>query len=155
MQIGEISKITGVSISTLRYYDKHGLLKNVNRTKGRHTCIYRCRYRSSSNDSLSKKFGINHPRYQTVYGLVCSRRWTIDTRLNFMYKQEENIKNQMNLLTKSLKLIEFKQWYYETAKKRRNRTTCKKQWKYLSILLTYKNYIKKHMKDNITITSFI
>ena len=42
---------------------------------------------------------------------------TIDTRLNFMYKQEENIKNQINLLTKSLKLIEFKQWYYETDKK--------------------------------------
>lgn len=31
MQIGEISKKTGLSISTLRYYDKHGLLQNIDR----------------------------------------------------------------------------------------------------------------------------
>ena len=34
MQIGEISKKTGLSISTLRYYDKHGLLQNIDRSNG-------------------------------------------------------------------------------------------------------------------------
>ena len=34
MQIGEISKKTGLSISTLRYYDKHGLLQNIGRSNG-------------------------------------------------------------------------------------------------------------------------
>ena len=34
MQIGKISKLTGLSISTLRYYDKHGLLQNLERTSG-------------------------------------------------------------------------------------------------------------------------
>ena len=33
------------------------------------------------------------------------------------YEQEKNIKEQINALTKSLKLIKFKQRYHEKAKK--------------------------------------
>ena len=33
MKIGEISTLTGMSISTLRYYDKAGLLPNIKRDK--------------------------------------------------------------------------------------------------------------------------
>lgn len=42
---------------------------------------------------------------------------TIDKRLNMFYEQEKNINKQIDILNNSLKLIKFKQWYYETAKK--------------------------------------
>lgn len=44
---------------------------------------------------------------------------TIDKRLNMFYEQEKNINKQIDILNNSLKLIKFKQWYYETAKKDR------------------------------------
>lgn len=117
MQIGEISKITGVSISTLRYYDKHGLLKNVNRTKGGIRVFTDADIEALQMIHCLKSSGLTIQDIKQFMDWCALGDETIDTRLNFMYKQEENIKNQMNLLTKSLKLIEFKQWYYETAKK--------------------------------------
>lgn len=31
--IGEVSKLTGLSVPTLRYYDKEGLIPNINRNE--------------------------------------------------------------------------------------------------------------------------
>lgn len=32
--IGQVAKLTGLSISTIRYYDKEGLLNGINRKSG-------------------------------------------------------------------------------------------------------------------------
>lgn len=117
MQIGEISKLTGLSISTLRYYEKHGLLPNINRTSGG--------IRTFSNADLDTIRMINCLK---ISGMKISEikkfmEWcaegdkTINNRLNMFYEQEKNINNQINALKKSLKLIKYKQWYYETASK--------------------------------------
>ena len=39
MQIGEFSKLTGLSISTLRYYDQQGLLPNLKKDSKKKTAI--------------------------------------------------------------------------------------------------------------------
>lgn len=41
---------------------------------------------------------------------------SIDKRLNMFYEQEKNIKEQIKVLTKSLKLIKFKQCHHKKAK---------------------------------------
>ena len=117
MQIGEISKKTGLSISRLRYYDQHALLQNINRSNGairkfddkdlEALRIIICLKTSGMKISEIKQF---------MYW--CSKGdTTIDKRLNMFYQQEKNINEQIDILNKSLKLIKFKQWYYEAAKR--------------------------------------
>ena len=40
---------------------------------------------------------------------------TIDSRLELINKQAETVKRQMDDLREVLRVLEFKQWYYETA----------------------------------------
>ena len=41
---------------------------------------------------------------------------TIDERLALIIKQKQSVKQQINELNRMLKTLEFKEWYYETAK---------------------------------------
>lgn len=117
MQIGKISKLTGLSISTLRYYDKHGLLNNLERTKGG--------IRTFSNQNIDaltlinclKTSGMKISEIKQFMDWCSEGDSSIEKRLNMFYEQEKNICKQIDALNKSLKLVKFKQWYYETAKR--------------------------------------
>lgn len=117
MQIGEISKRTGLSISTLRYYDKHGLLKNIARTEGGIRNFSENDIEALRLINCLKNTGLKINEIKQFMDWCARGDETIETRLNFFYKQEENIKKQVEALENALKLVKFKQWYYETAKK--------------------------------------
>lgn len=117
MQIGEISNKTGLSISTLRYYDKHGLLQNIGRSNGGIR-----KFDDKDLEALRiilclKTSGMKISEIKQFMDWCNEGDTTIDKRLNMFYEQEKNINKQIDILNKSLKLIKFKQWYYETAKK--------------------------------------
>lgn len=117
MQIGEISKKTGLSISTLRYYDKHGLLQNIDRSNGGIR-----KFDDKDLEALKiilclKISGMKISEIKQFMDWCNEGDTTIDKRLNMFYEQEKNINKQIDILNKSLKLIKFKQWYYETAKR--------------------------------------
>lgn len=42
---------------------------------------------------------------------------TIDERLQMIYQQRERVMEQMRELQRTLDVVEYKCWYYETAKK--------------------------------------
>lgn len=116
MQIGEISKVTGLPISTLRYYDKQGLFQHLGRTNSG--------IRNFTKEDLDALKIINCLKTSGMkineikqFMIWCNEGdSTIDKRLNMFYEQEKNINNQIKDLKKSLKLIKFKQWYYTKAK---------------------------------------
>ena len=117
MQIGEISKKTGLSISTLRYYDKHGLLQNIGRSNGGIR-----KFDDKDLEALRiilclKTSGMKISEIKQFMDWCNEGDATINKRLNMYYEQEKNINKQIDILNKSLKLIKFKQWYYENAKK--------------------------------------
>lgn len=117
MQIGEISKKTGLSISTLRYYDKHGLLQNIDRSNGGIR-----KFDDKDLEALRiilclKTSGMKISEIKQFMDWCNEGDATINKRLNMFYEQEKNINKQIDILNKSLKLIKFKQWYYENAKK--------------------------------------
>ena len=125
MQIGEISKKTGLSISTLRYYDKHGLLQNIDRSNGGIR-----KFDDKDLEALRiiiclKTSGMKISEIKQFMDWCSKGDTTIDKRLNMFYQQEKNINKQIDILNKSLKLIKFKQWYYETAKKDRTEKNVK------------------------------
>lgn len=115
MQIGEISKITGLSISTLRYYDKHGLLNNLERTDGGIRTFSEQNIEALTLINCLKNSGMKISEIKQFMEWCTEGKKTFNKRLNMFYEQEKNIKEQIDVLNKSLKLIKFKQWYYETA----------------------------------------
>lgn len=116
MQIGKISKLTGLSISTLRYYDKHGLLQNLERTSGGIRNFTDKNIETIKMINCLKTSGMKISEIKQFMDWCSEGDSSINKRLNMFYEQEKNINNQINTLNKSLKLIKFKQWYYTKAK---------------------------------------
>lgn len=114
--IGEVSQMTGLSISKLRYYDEHDLIPNIKRTSSG--------LRKFSVENLEaltlieclKNSGMQLKEIKEFMKWCVQGDKTIDKRLNMFNEQEQNIIAQIETLQKSLDLIHFKQWYYSTAK---------------------------------------
>lgn len=112
--IGEISQLTNLPISTLRYYEKEGLLLNVERKSG-------IRYYSKENiDAIRlveclKKSGLQLTEIVHFMDLCKKGDSTIQERYELFVKAEERIHHQIQELEKSLDMIQFKKWYYQTA----------------------------------------
>lgn len=117
ISIGEVSKLTNLSISKLRYYDDNGLIPKLKRTSSGLR-----KFDESSLESINfieclKKSGMKLKEIKQFMEWCSEGDSTLDKRLNMFYKQEKNILKQIEELQNSLNLIKFKQWYYETAVK--------------------------------------
>ena len=114
--IGEISKRFDISISTIRYYDKEGLLPDIKREKG---------IRKFSEQDVEtifiieclKKTNVELKDIKRFIMMVKQGDSTIDERLNFFKEQKEKTLNQIKVLKKALQMLEYKEWYYTKAKK--------------------------------------
>lgn len=116
MQIGDVSKITGIPISTLRYYDKNGLL-SVNRTDGGIRVFDKEDLEALRIINCLKNSGMKICEIKQFMDWCSEGDSTIEKRYNMFCEQEENIKKEISKLEDTLKLIKFKKWYYSVALK--------------------------------------
>jgi DNA-binding transcriptional MerR regulator len=115
--IGEMAKVMGVSPSTLRYYDKEGLLPFVERSDGGK--------RMFSSEDLEwlyvidclKKAGMPIKDIRTYIEWAVQGDETIGQLLELFRKRREDVKQQIEELQKTLALLDYKCWYYEAAEK--------------------------------------
>ena len=114
--ISEISKKLGVSPSTLRYYDKEGLLPFMEHPKGRIRVFTDKDYEWLQIIECLKKTDMNLADIKRFIEMAMQGDDTIDERLELIVKQKESVKRKIDELNETLKTLEFKQWYYETAK---------------------------------------
>ena len=70
---------------------------------------------------------------------------TIEKRLKLFQKQEKNIKQEIEKLTHSLYLIQYKEWYYQKEKEDKTEDFVKKMKKE-EIQKKFKFFIKKQKK---------
>lgn len=115
--IGEMAKIIGVAPSTLRYYDKEGLLPEVERSKGGVRL-----FKDSDLEWLNiieclKKTGMSIKEIRQFVDWCRQGDSTIEQRLELIDRQRKEVERQMSRLEKTLDTLEYKHWYYETAKK--------------------------------------
>ena len=113
--IGEMAKILGVATSTLRYYDKEGLLPFVERTDGGVR-----RFKDEDVEWLVtiehlKKTGMPIKDIAVFVSLDTQGDETIAQRLELIDRQRENVRQQIEQLENTLKVLDYKHWYYETA----------------------------------------
>lgn len=116
--VGEMSKILGVPASTLRYYDKQGLLPFVERSKGGIRLFQDVDLEWLRIIECLKKSGMSLSEIKRFILLSMDGDDSIDERLALMQKQYEVVHQQMLELQETLNTVEYKCWYYQTAKER-------------------------------------
>lgn len=113
--VGEMAKLLGVPASTLRYYDKEGLLPFVERSPGGMRMFQEKDYEWLQIIECLKKTGMPLKDIRTYIHMAMQGDETIESRLELIYRQREAVRAQMAELQKTLDTLDFKYWYYETA----------------------------------------
>ncbi|MBQ8357487.1 MAG: MerR family transcriptional regulator [Clostridia bacterium] len=114
--VGEMAKRLGIAPSTLRYYDKEGLLPFVERSGGGIRVFKDADYEWLKIIECLKKTGMSLKDIKEFVVMAMQGDETIEPRLSLIVKQKEAVKAQIAELEETLRTLEFKEWYYETAK---------------------------------------
>lgn len=114
--IGEMAKKLGTSASTLRYYDKEGLLPFLEHPKGSIRVFTDKDYEWLHIVECLKKTGMQLKDIRAFIHMAMLGDETINERLQLFIKQREIVQKQIDQLQQTMDVINFKCWYYETAK---------------------------------------
>jgi len=113
--IGEVSKITGITISTLRYYDKEGLLPGIDRSEGG--------IRKFTDNELGaikvieclKSSGLSIKDIKRFMDWTKEGDTTLEQRRELFFSSLEVVKEQMKEIEQTMAMLRYKCWYYDTA----------------------------------------
>ena len=115
--VGEMAKKLGVAPSTLRYYDQEGLLPFVERSSGGVRVFKDSDYEWLQVIGCLKKTGMQLKDIKLFIEMAMQGDETIEPRLALITKQKAAVQAQIAELGETLRTLEFKEWYYTTAKK--------------------------------------
>lgn len=115
--VGEMAKKMGVTPSTLRYYDKEGLLPFVERSGGGIRMFKDEDFEWLSTIECLKKTGMSIRDIKTFIDWCFEGDSTIEQRLSLIKQQREAVIKQIEQMQETLGMLDYKRWYYETAKK--------------------------------------
>jgi DNA-binding transcriptional MerR regulator len=114
--VGEAAKHINVAASTLRYYDKEGLLPFIERSGGGIRMFKESDLSWLRTIECLKKTGM--PIKDIKYFIDCCIEGDvrIDERLSIIQAQRDSVIRQMEEMQEMLDMLNYKTWYYETAK---------------------------------------
>ena len=114
--VGEMAKLIGVPASTLRYYDQEGLLPFVERSKGGIRMFTERDYATLRVIDCLKKSGLSIKEIKAFIALAAEGDASLDQRLELFQRRREAVLQQIRDLQDTLALLEYKCWYYQTAR---------------------------------------
>lgn len=114
--VGEMAKLLDVAPSTLRYYDKEGLLPFVERSSNGIRVFKDKDYEWLKVIGCLKKSGLSLKDIKDYIYMALEGDQSIEDRLALFEKQRERVKQQMAELQETLDMVEYKCWFYEFAK---------------------------------------
>lgn len=113
--IRQVAEKMGVAVSTLRYYDKEGLLPFVDK-KPDGTRVFKDEdFQGLGIIACMKNSGMPIKDIKRYMDLCIEGDNTLKDRLEIFLERKEYVQKQMEELKKVMKTIEHKIWYYETA----------------------------------------
>ena len=115
--IGEVSEMFNLPIPTLRYYDKEGLLNDLERDKSGIR-----KFNDKTLEALRiieclKKSGMQIKDIKQFMHWCTMGNKTLNKRKEMFETQKANIEKQMKDLQKVLDMVKYKCWYYNEAVK--------------------------------------
>lgn len=112
--ISQVAQMMGVAPSTLRYYDKEGLLPNVKRVNGIRV------FEDADFPWLRilnclKGTGMPIRKIKEYVDLCADGDTTLEQRYSIIKDQRQHVLDQIEQLNFYLKELDYKDWYYRTA----------------------------------------
>lgn len=113
--IGEAARALGIPASTIRYYEKNGLLPHIGRTEGGIR-----NFTDADLDLLRlighlKMSGMSLHEIREFVRLSEMGDEFIEARRALVHGRREKILEQIEDLNRTLRFIEYKCWFYDTA----------------------------------------
>lgn len=113
--IKEAAKVMGVAPSTIRYYDKEGLLPFIEKNENGVRIFKESDFEWMAHITCMKKAGASIAVIKRYTKLCMEGDKTLKERLEIILKRRETVLKQMEELNKLMETIDHKIWYYETA----------------------------------------
>lgn len=117
--IGQVSEMFHLPISTLRYYDKEGLLPNIERVSGIR------KFGDKEIEALRvieclKKSGLEIKQIKQFMQWCVEGSSTYPKRKELFETQKKRVEEEIERMNKVLDMLKFKCWYYSEAMKNGN-----------------------------------
>ncbi|MFU0824451.1 MerR family transcriptional regulator [Clostridium sp.] len=113
--IRQAAEKMGVTVSTLRYYDKEGLLPFLDK-KPDGTRVFKDEdFHSLGMITCMKRSGMPIKQIKKYMDLCQEGDRTLQERLEIFLERKKVVLKQMEELNKVMETINHKIWYYETA----------------------------------------
>ena len=115
LSIADVAKKTGMPASTLRYYDKEGLLPDMQRTEGGSRVFTPKDLQTIDLISCLKKAGLSIKEIRRYIQLAQEGNETIPERRELIYERRHALETELAELQRTLDFINYKCWYYDKA----------------------------------------
>lgn len=113
--VGEMAKVLNVPASTLRYYDKEGILPFVERSSGGIRMFTDKDYEWLKVVECLKKSGLSIKDIKAFIEMIERGDDSLTERLKLFRSRREAVQKQMSDMQETLDYLEFKCWYYEQS----------------------------------------
>ncbi|WP_304681143.1 MerR family transcriptional regulator [uncultured Clostridium sp.] len=113
--IKQVSDMMGISVSTLRYYDKEGLLPFIERKENGSRVFKDEDLKSLEIILCMKSSGAPIKDIKRYIDMCLEGDSTLKDRLEIFLNRREVVKEQMKELNKIMSVLEYKINYYEKA----------------------------------------
>lgn len=113
--IGQVAERVGLPISTIRYYDKEGLLPFVERTSSGQRVFKEKDFEWLSVIECLKAADMSIKEIKQYIDWCMEGDETLEQRLELFRRRKSVIEEQVREMQMHLEKIKYKIWYYETA----------------------------------------
>lgn len=113
--ISDVSKKMNIPISTIRYYDKEGLLPFLKRRASGYRIFSESDIQMLQVIECFKSTGMPIKDIKRFVDLVKEGDSSLQGRYNLFLERKKAVQKQMEVLQKQMEIIDHKCWYYETA----------------------------------------
>ena len=113
--VGEMARFLNVSASTLRYYDKEGLLPFEERSNSGIRMFSDKDYEWLKIIECLKKSGLSIKEIRSYIDMTKRGDDSLEERLQLFEERKKDVERQMKELQETLDLLKYKCWYYEMA----------------------------------------
>ena len=113
--IGEVADLAGISISTLRYYDREGFFPNLERSGGGVRRFTEKEVEALGIIECLKTSGLSIKEIKQFLGWCQEGDSSLGQRRDLFYERLDVVRKQMEALQRTMNTLRFKCWYYDTA----------------------------------------
>ena len=112
--IGQVSEMYNLPISTLRYYDKEGFFPNLMR-KGNIRYFSDVELEAIRIIECLKQSGLEIKEIKQFFQWVVEGPSSYEKRKELFETRKATVEDEIKAMEKTLALLKFRCWYYETA----------------------------------------